>query len=66
MLIAPDSVLTLEKINLSNRRTDDILNGRLFTLDMDDGFYSVYGRNEFIGVGFINEGVLKIKSYIKD
>ncbi len=66
MLIKPDSVLTFEKINLSNRRTDDILNGRLFTLDMDDGFYSVYGRNEFIGVGKIEDKILKIKSYLKD
>lgn len=66
MLIKPDSVLTFEKINLSNRRTDDILNGRLFTLDMDDGFYSVYGRNEFIGVGKIEDKTLKIKAYIKE
>ena len=66
MLIAPDSVLTFEKIFLSNRRTDDLVNGRLFSLDLPNGVYSVYGREEFIGVGFINEGVLKIKSYIKD
>ena len=66
MLIKPDSVLSLEKILLNEKRTDDIINGRLFTLDLPDGFYSVYGDCGFIGVGKITDKILKIKAYIKD
>ena len=66
MLIKPDSVLSLDKIYLNKKQTLDVLNGRLFKLDKTDGFYSVYGENEFIGVGTITDKVLKIKAYIKD
>ncbi len=66
MLLKPDSILTFEKINLNKKHTDDIINGRLFSLDLPNGFYSVYGDCGFIGVGKIADKILKIKSYVKD
>lgn len=66
MLIKPDAVLTLEKINLNKKHTDDIINGRLFSIDLPNGFYSVYSDCGFIGVGKIEDKILKIKAYIKD
>lgn len=65
MLLTPDSVLTFEKVFLSDKQTDDIINGRHLSLELPNGFYSVYGKNEFIGVGKIYDKVLKIKSYIR-
>lgn len=65
MLIKPDTVVNLDIINLSKRKFDDVINGRPCSLDFADGFYKVYGENEFLGIGKITDKNLKIKAFIK-
>lgn len=66
LLIQPDSVLTFEKILLSEYQTTELINGRPFDLVKKDGVYRVYDdNNRFIGVGIITDRKLKIKAYIK-
>ena len=66
MFISPEKVISFPVINLDNLQTLDVLNGRDFTLDFNDGVYKVYGNDEFIGVGILNDKKLKIKAFIKD
>ncbi len=67
LLIKPDSVLSFEKIYLSERQTIEQLNGRPYFIDKADGTYSIYDyKGVFLGVGLIENNTLKIKAYIKD
>ena len=67
LLVKPDSVLTLEKLYLSESDTIELLNGRPFELSLSDGVYSVYSHeNKFIGVGVLTSKTLKIKAFILD
>ena len=66
MLISPDTVVSFKTINLSNKKFDDVINGRLCILDLPDGDYKVYGKNQFLGIGKIEDNNLKIKAFIKD
>ncbi len=65
MLILPDTVVNLETVNLSKKKFSDVINGRLCLLDLADGFYKVYGENQFIGIGKIVDNNLKIKAFIR-
>ena len=58
--------ISLDKIILNDKDTQDLLNGRPFTANYANGNYLVYGNNEFIGVGIVVDSELKIKAYIKD
>ena len=67
LLIEPDSVLTLDKITLSEKDYIELINGRPFVADYKDGTYSVYSHlNEFVGVGIITDKKIKIKAFIKE
>ncbi len=66
MLIKPDNAVNFETIYLSDKNTDDIINGRDFFIENGNGVYRVYGKNEFIGIGFIENNSLKIKAFVKD
>lgn len=67
LLIKPDSVLTLDKITLSEKDYIELINGRPFVADYKDGTYSVYSHlNEFVGVGILTDKKIKIKAFIKD
>ncbi len=66
MLIKPDNVVNFDIINLSDLNTDNIINGRDFFLQKNNGVYRVYGKSEFIGIGVLENNSLKIKAYIKD
>ncbi len=66
MLIKPDNAVNFEVINLSDKNTEDIINGRDFFIQNKNGVYRVYGKGEFIGIGVLENNSLKIKAYIKD
>lgn len=65
-LIPSDSAVSLDKINLSDKVTADLLNGRIALVNNSDGLYSVYHDKEFLGVGEVNGGRIKLKAYLKD
>ncbi len=66
MIISPDKVVDFPIINLDKKLTTELLNGRDFLLEKVDGTYKVFGENQFIGVGILNDKKLKIKAFIKD
>ena len=67
LITPPDSVLTLEKVYLNESDTVELINGRPFVFDKEDGVYSIYASdNSFIGVGIAQNKSVKIKAFIKE
>ena len=67
LLIKPDSVLTLDCVTLSKSQSIEMYNGRVCVVELCDGSYKIYDNNGiFVGVGLIENKLLKIKAYIKD
>ena len=66
MLIKPDALLSYESLLLDDKKADDLINGRPCCIEMNDGYYKVYDKSCFIGVGIILNKNLKIKAYLKD
>ena len=64
-LIESDSVVDFPKIVLSNEKATRILNGLFDKYDYSDGLYRVYNENAFWGVGTVENGVLRITSYVR-
>lgn len=46
-------------INLNSRKLQLFLNGVQLTVQETDGVYKVYSENKFVGVGVVNNGLLK-------
>jgi tRNA pseudouridine55 synthase len=67
LLIKPDSVLNLDIISLDNHQSIELYNGRDCVVSCSDGTYKIYDNiGIFIGVGIVQNNLLKIKAYIKD
>ncbi len=64
-LIPADSVISFEKVVLTNEQATRILNGLFDEYPLSDGFYRVYNGKEFWGVGKVENKILKIKSYVR-
>ena len=65
-LIPADSVLGYEKVFLTENQTKKMLNGVFdITGYSVDKFYRVYSPTEFLGIGWVDKGFLKIKSYVR-
>ena len=64
-LIAPDSAVNYPKAVLTNEQATKILNGLFDNLGYADGLYRVYNENEFWGIGVSQDGVLRIKAYVR-
>ena len=64
ILIRPDALLSYENLILDDKKSDDLINGRPCLVDKVDGYYKVYDKRCFLGVGIISN--LKIKAYLKD
>lgn len=64
-LIAPDDSLSFEKVVLTNEQATRILNGLYDKYQLSDGLYRVYNQMEFWGVGKVEEGILRINSYVR-
>lgn len=47
------------KLELNNRKFELFLNGVQLTYELNDGLYRIYNNNKFIGLGMINENLLK-------
>ena len=64
-IIKPDSVVDFPKLVLDDKRATKILNGVFEDIGVVDGTYRVYNESEFWGIGIAQNGVLKIKSYVR-
>ncbi len=65
-VIPSDSAVSFEKIELDDKTANKILNGLYEDIGVKDGTYRVYNGKEFWGVGEALNGILKIKSYVKE
>ena len=65
-LIKPQDVVNFESIVLNEKDAIELNFGRQVLLDKIDGLYKIFDKNDFIGVGEIQNKSLKIKAYIKD
>ena len=64
-IIPADSAVNFEKLNLSGAQTQKILDGVFENYGFKDGTYRVYNQGAFIGVGRVQEGILRINSYVR-
>ena len=64
-LIPPENTISFPKLVLTDKQATRILNGLFDDYGLKDGFYSVYNEQEFWGVGQVEEGVLRIKTYVR-
>lgn len=65
-IIKPDTVINYEKLVLSKKKAQKILDGVFENYGYKDGLYRVYNGEDFWGIGEAKDGVLKIKSYVRD
>ena len=64
-IIPADEAVSFEKLSLSSRQAEKILNGVFENYGFNDGTYRVYNGAEFWGVGEAQDGVLRIKAYVR-
>ena len=64
-IIAPDSAVSFEKLDLTEKQAQKILDGVFENYGLKDGTYRVYNQGKFIGVGKVIEGILRINSYVR-
>ncbi len=65
-LIKPENVVTFESVFLNEKDDTELSFGRKVLVEKDNGFYKIFNKNGFIGIGEIENKSLKIKAYIKD
>ena len=65
-IIPADSVVGYEKLILEREEAQKILDGVFNDRGYKDGVYRVYNESEFWGIGQAENGILRIKSYVRD
>ena len=65
-IIKPQDAIELKSIILDNIQAKRLIDGLKDQLPFDDGVYNVFAESEFWGVGKVENGVIKMQSYIRD
>ena len=58
-ILPPDSLLEFPKVTLKGKAEKLFRNGGKVKVNLPDGYYRVYGKDKFLGVGIIKAGLLK-------
>ena len=64
-LLPPDMVVNFDKLILTGKQAQKILDGVYEDYGFSDGIYRVYNEQEFWGVGTVKEGKVKINAYVR-
>ena len=64
-IIKSDEAVSFDKLNLSGAQAQKILDGVYENYGFADGIYRVYNEGAFIGVGKVENGILRINSYVR-
>lgn len=64
-LVSPESVLDMPRYEVDTYKYDDLRHGRKIPCDID-GDFMVYCNGEFFGIGCSVDGILKLKTYLRD
>ena len=65
-IIPSDEAVDFRRILLGARQSERLINGIKDDYIYTDGIYSVYSKEEFLGVGEVKDRQLKLKAYLKD
>lgn len=65
-IIAADKTLSFPTIELSELSEYKLLNGQRTEIEEKDGVYKVYSKDSFLGVGRVENNVVKLTAYLKD
>lgn len=65
-IIKPDLVLNYDSLVLDETNAKRLINGLDCLVNVKDGVYKVYNGEEFWGVGNVNNGILKMTSFVRD
>lgn len=65
-LLPSDIAVSFKKLVLSEVAATRLLNGIKENFGASDGIYNVYFEDVFLGVGVCENGVLKIKAYVRE
>lgn len=63
--IAPDLAVNFDKLVLTGKQAQKILDGVYEDYGFEDGTYRVYNEQEFWGVGNVKDGKVKINAYVR-
>lgn len=66
VLIKPEDVLDFPVINLEPLSAKRLLDGLTDVFSYENGTYKVFSGNGFLGVGEVNDGILKMQAYVRD
>lgn len=64
-IIPADYAVDFPKLVLPPERAQKILDGVFENYGYEDGTYRVYNQDDFWGIGKVNDGVLRITSYVR-
>lgn len=64
-LLPSDSAVDFEKFTLSGEQATRLLNGLYDEYPIADGLYRIYNEGEFWGVGQAENGLIKMKAYVR-
>lgn len=64
-IIPADQAVDFEKLVLTKRQAQKLLDGVYENYGFTDGVYRVYNENAFWGVGTVTDGILKMNAYVR-
>ncbi len=64
-LLAPDIAVDYPKLVLTSEQAQKILDGVYLNYGFEDGVYRVYNCDDFWGIATVQEGIVKIKPYVR-
>ncbi len=64
-IIPADESVAFPKLCLTEYQAKRIIDGIFEDYGFNDGTYRVYSPNEFLGVGIVENGILRIKSFVR-
>ena len=64
-MLEPDIAVSFEKLNLTAKQAQKILDGVYEDYGFQDGIYRVYNQGDFWGVGKAENGKLRIEAYVR-
>lgn len=59
-IIPPQNLFNFDEIHLTDDEENKVLNGVWITTKNCDGEYKIFGKNDFIGIGKVEKGILKL------
>ena len=66
VLVAVEDIFDFKEVKLTEKETKDLLDGKKINIDKNNGKYFIKCGTMLIGIGDIDNSVLKLKTYLKE